>query len=166
MLSALEYIQIYFFLSPFRILTTTTQTTLSCFLANQTLLSKFWGRKKLDSSFLWKTHHFKLVMCHLFIFELLPHNHEWFCKLSVQSIMWFQMRCFCVFSWPASCVWTGWGSSTTETPWSSVTTTTLACVPRGASGCRFWTLRPVSLRATATFGWRSDTGAQVRGSHV
>lgn len=79
---------------------------------------------------------------------------------------------FCIVS--ASCifrgcladlrlVWTGWGSSTTETPWSSVITTMLDSVPREASGCLFSTLRLVWLRATVTFGWRRDTGAQVRG---
>lgn len=54
-----------------------------------------------------------------------------------------------------------WESSTTEMPWSSVTTTTPGCALRGAFGCRSWTLRPAWLRATATSGWRRDTGALV-----
>lgn len=56
----------------------------------------------------------------------------------------------------------GWESSTTEMPWSSVTTTMPGSVLRGASECRSSTRRPAWLRATATFGWKRDTGDQVR----
>lgn len=55
----------------------------------------------------------------------------------------------------------GWESSTTETPWSNAITTMPGCVLRGASECRSSTLRPAWLRATATFGWKRDTGDQV-----
>uniref|UniRef100_A0A8B9Q464 Double PHD fingers 2 n=1 Tax=Apteryx owenii TaxID=8824 RepID=A0A8B9Q464_APTOW len=53
-------------------------------------------------------------------------------------------------------------SSTTGTPWSSATTTTPGCAPSAASACPSWTRRPAWPRATATSGWRSGTGAQVR----
>ena len=60
----------------------------------------------------------------------------------------------------------GWESSTIEMPWSNAITTTPGCAQRGACACPSWTLRRAWRRATATSGWRSDTGAQVRNTHT
>jgi len=60
------------------------------------------------------------------------------------------------------CVWNeDLENSTTKMLWSSVIVITPVCVPRGASSCPSWTPKLESLKATATFGWRRDTGAQV-----
>ncbi len=79
---------------------------------------------------------------------------------NLNRILWIHLYvmllCVCV------CVCVGLESSTIKMLWSSVTVITPGCVPRGASSCPSWTPRLESLKATATFGWRRDTGVQVQ----
>lgn len=99
---------------------------------------------------------------------MLEARPQLFCNGCTCRFFFFIFFCLFITGDEITCVWlsffvvSGWESSTTEMPWSSVITTTPGSAPRGASGCRSSTPRPAWLRATATSGWKRDTGGQVR----